>query len=44
MEDTLSPWGGGGGVTPYNGLHMGRLYPKGVPFSEMEVYIERLGI
>ena len=34
---------GGGGGTPYNGLMMGRLRPKGVPFSGFQVH-ERVGI
>ena len=33
----------GGGGTPYNGLTMGRLRPKGVPFSRLQVH-ERVGI
>ena len=37
----FSQWGGGG--TPYNGLMMGRLRPKRVPFSGLQVH-ERVGI
>ena len=33
----------GGGGTPYNGLMMGRLRPKRVPFSGLQVH-ERVGI
>ena len=32
-----------GGGTPYNGLMMGRLRPKRVPFSGLQVH-ERVGI
>ena len=35
--------GGGERGTPYNGLTMGRLRPKGVPFSRLQVH-ERVGI